>query len=332
MRTRAPGVLLSIALIGSVAIALPPGSAPPDEVVSLVKIATGDDLLVTPASGGIVIGGERHLFETVGFDTVETDDDGETPALIGVFANESGFVVLPVDDKKVRLLGVVMLILDGDELIDQHASVYEIERLPDARGMQDGVGLGAAGVLLGEGDREISYALAIDIGAGTSTFRIEGDTAYLNGDLGSITYRQVRHLIENHPEVVRIVFERVPGSVNDEVNVLTGRLVRNAGYATELLPQSVISSGGVDLFLAGEERVVADGARIGVHSWGDPGGDTEPADLPRDHPAHAHHVSYFSEIMPNGVEFYFYTLRAAAFEDIHWMAPGEISHWGLATD
>lgn len=278
MRYGAFGVLLVVSWMSSGVFGGAPEGDPPAELVSLVEIATGDHLLTTPASGGIILDGEEHRFELTGFDSIDNGTGEETPALIGVFADESGFVVLPVDYEKGRLEGVVILILDGDEFVDQSADSHEIEREPDGPGQEDGVCFGAHGTLIGDGS-EIVYSLAIDVSAGTSTFRIEGDTAYLNGDLGSITYRQVSYLIENHPEVSRLVFEDVPGSVHDEVNVQTGRLIRGAGYTTELCANSVVSSGGVDLFLAGEKRIIADGARIGVHSWGDPAGEIVPTEI-----------------------------------------------------
>ena len=60
---------------------------------------------------------------------------------------------------------------------------------------------------------------------------------------------------------------QISGSVNDAVNMHTGRLLRKNGFTTKLLSDSDIASGGVDLFCAGAKRIVEKGAKIGVHSW-----------------------------------------------------------------
>ncbi|RNC82745.1 MAG: hypothetical protein ED559_13525 [Phycisphaera sp.] len=295
------------------------------DVYKLITPSAGDEILTQSASGGIKFYSKTHAFEYVGFEIVEDDEGKEIPALIGVFNNETGFIILPVDFENEQLSGSAIMILDEEAFIDDSAEVHKMGNATEE------IRFGVSGTLISEAGESVPFALAIAGGAGTSTFRIEGNTVYLNGDLGSGTYHQIVYLTKHHPEVDRIVFEDVPGSVNDEINVMTGRLIRNANYTTELLADSQISSGGVDLFLAGSTRIIAEGARIGVHSWGDPAEDIEPAKLPRSHPAHKHQVDYFSEIMDNGVEFYFYTLEAAAFDDIHWMSQEEISAWKLAT-
>lgn len=106
-------------------------------------------------------------------------------------------------------------------------------------------------------------------GLGASELLVEGNEALLSGTLGSMTYEQVKNLIANHPEVKTITFTEVEGSVNDEANMHTGQIIREAGLNTRLLPDSEIASGGVDLFCAGVKRLIADGAKLGVHSWSD---------------------------------------------------------------
>ena len=170
-------------------------------------------------------------------------------------------------------------------------------------------------------------------GLGDSTITVTGDVATLNGTLGTKSYAQVAELLKDHPNVKTLVLGAVPGSVNDDVNMHTGRLVRNAGLTTKVLDTSEIASGGVDLFAAGQRRIVEDGARIGVHSWCCVS-DLTAIELPEEHPAHGAQLAYFTEILgaERGPEFYFYTLRSAEFDDIHWMSATEIQTWGLATE
>jgi hypothetical protein len=168
-------------------------------------------------------------------------------------------------------------------------------------------------------------------GLGASELLIEGNEALLSGTLGSVTYEQVKNLLANHPEVKTITFTEVEGSVNDEANMHTGRIIREAGLNTRLLPDSEIASGGVDLFCAGVKRSIADGAKLGVHSWSD--GVFDGLRYPEDHPAHQYQLEYFTKMLgaDHGPKFYFYTLSAAAADNIHWMSQTELQQWRIAT-
>ena len=169
-------------------------------------------------------------------------------------------------------------------------------------------------------------------GIGDTTIKVSEDKAYLNGTLGTKTYQQIKDLIRNHPEVTILVLDQVPGSVNDDVNMHTGRIIREAGLTTELLPSSVIASGGVDLFCAGKQRIIAKGAKLGIHSWG--AEDFEGSDFPKDHPIHQYQIAYFTMCLgpQQGPEFYFKTLTAAPANDIYWMTENDLAYWRLATD
>lgn len=171
------------------------------------------------------------------------------------------------------------------------------------------------------------------IGAGTSKLEIRGDEAYLSGSLGTITYQQIKDLVKQHPDVKTIVLTHITGSVNDAVNMHTGELIRDNGIATKVLSYSDIASGGVDLFCAGNKRIVNNGAKIGVHSWCCFNGITADK-LPKNHPAHKEQLAYFKKMLGEiiGPGFYFYTLKSAAFDDIHYMKKNEIIKWNVATE
>lgn len=169
-------------------------------------------------------------------------------------------------------------------------------------------------------------------GAGTSKLEIKGNEAFLSGDLGTITFHQIERMIAEHPEVKTLVLTQISGSINDQINVHTGRLVRKAGLTTKVLANSEIASGAVDLFCAGKERIVEKGARIGIHSWCCLN-DLTAIELPKDHPAHQDQIQYFTIMMgpENGPAFYFKTLEAAEFDDIYWMTDQEIIDWKVST-
>ncbi len=170
------------------------------------------------------------------------------------------------------------------------------------------------------------------MGAGTSNLIVEGKEAFLSGTLGTITYHQIKNVIDNHREVETIVLKHVRGSINDEVNMHTGRILREAGLNTKVLGESHIASGGVDLFAAGVKRTVIEGAKLGVHSWA--GDDVKGDELPKEHPAHQYQLRYFRQMLGDklGPDFYFYTLASAPAEDIYYMSDKEIQDWTLCTD
>ncbi len=167
------------------------------------------------------------------------------------------------------------------------------------------------------------------IGGGSSEIQIEGNNVYLNGTLGTRTYNQIFQLIAENPEVNTIVEVDVSGSVNDDINVQTGRLIRQAGMDTYVPGNGSIASGGVDLFSAGVNRTIEFGATIGVHSWSD--GNTQASDLPEDSPLHNDQIAYFNEMLGSslGRDFYFFTINAAPADSIHNMSQEEITRWQL---
>ena len=181
--------------------------------------------------------------------------------------------------------------------------------------------------------------------AGSSRIRVEGTKAYLEtdyhineqvsikgaGGLGTRAYNQIFDIIQNHPEVTTIVEGHISGSIHDDINMQTGRLIRKAGLATHITKDSDISSGGVDLFCSGKIRTMEDGAKVGVHSWS--GDDVEAGELPIDSPLHKNQIDYFTEMLgsPIGKEFYFYTINAAPADDIYQMDRAEMEAYMLLT-
>ena len=184
-------------------------------------------------------------------------------------------------------------------------------------------------------NEEFDVTLVINeslIGGGSSSLTVNGTDATLNGDLGTSTYAQIRNLIAEHPEVTRLVLEEISGSVNDAINVHTGRLVRAAGIATHVPSHGDVNSGGVDLFAAGATRSVDEGGILGVHSWCCKDGVTADK-LPTSDPAHGTQLTYYREMLDEqGESFYFFTLTAAPFDGIHPMTREEMKRFGLISE
>lgn len=168
------------------------------------------------------------------------------------------------------------------------------------------------------------------ISAGSSRITVSGSKATLTGDLGTLTYLQIQKLLKTSPQVDTLVIAAVNGSLNDEINVHTGYLVRKAGLNTEIPQNGYAYSGGVDLLLSGVKRSVANNAEVGVHSWCCVDNQTA-AELPQSHAAHQSLVDYSQAMLgyEKGKAFYFYTLKAAPFDDVHLMTRKEMKTYGV---
>jgi hypothetical protein len=155
------------------------------------------------------------------------------------------------------------------------------------------------------------------------------DTVFMNGVIGSDTLDVMKKLFNAYPQIKLVVMQNVPGSMDDEINLLASREIRNRGIATHIPADGMVASGGTDMFLAGTKRTIELGAKLGVHSWSD--GDKGGNEYPRDHEEHAKYLGYYKE-MGIASEFYWYTLDAADADDIHWMTESEIVQYGVLTD
>lgn len=162
-----------------------------------------------------------------------------------------------------------------------------------------------------------------------ASFTVDGTDAVMVGVIGSTTPDDVQTLIDEHPDVTRIVLLDVPGSIDDEANIEAARLVRRAGLTTHVPADGVIASGGVDFFLAGATRTFDDGAMFGVHSWAAGTGEAG-ADVPRDDPQHRLYLDFYAEVGIDA-EFYWFTLTAAPPEGVHYMTADELTTHRFAT-
>ena len=160
-------------------------------------------------------------------------------------------------------------------------------------------------------------------------FRVRGHLAYMNGEIKSDIGTQLDAMLAAHPQVDTIVLEEVPGSSDDEANLAAARKVHQKGLKTMILSGGEVASGGVDFFLAGKERSIADGALIGVHSWaGD--GINNAATLPKGASEHDLYEDFYKEISIDP-DFYWFTIQAADAENIHWMRSSEVNLYGIST-
>lgn len=163
-----------------------------------------------------------------------------------------------------------------------------------------------------------------------AAFKVDGDRALMSGVIDGTTPKQVQTLIDDHPNVKTIVMQQVDGSADDEANLMAARLVRKHGFHTHVPADGEIASGGTDFFLAGATRTVAEGAKLGVHSWATGDGLTGDQ-VPKDDPQHKLYLDYYAE-MGIPADFYWFTVQAAPAEDMHWMTMAEIEQYQMVTE
>lgn len=162
----------------------------------------------------------------------------------------------------------------------------------------------------------------------TAVFEVKGDRAMMSGVIAADTPARVLRLIFEAPRVRIIEMRHVPGSIDDEANLRAARYIRQFGFTTLIRSDGMIASGGTDFFLAGVERYIEPGARLGIHSWGGPG--YQGKDVPRDDPQHRLYLDFYAE-MGIPAAFYWRTLEAAPAEDIHWMTEDELNTYQCRT-
>ncbi|RXM40691.1 alpha/beta hydrolase [Chryseobacterium sp. CH21] len=156
------------------------------------------------------------------------------------------------------------------------------------------------------------------------TIEVKGKKAFINGTIGETFYHLFVKTLNKNPQLETIVMLEIPGSVNDEWNIKSCLLLSEKGLNTELLNNSIVESGGTDLFVSGKKLIIADGAKIGVHSWG--GDKIVAAELPKNHPEHKMFLDFYDKVKVDS-SFYWYTLNAAPAEGMHFMTKSEIEKY-----
>ena len=159
-------------------------------------------------------------------------------------------------------------------------------------------------------------------------FTVENGRIVANGVIDRSSLEAFRRVAAEHPGARTLVLQHIDGSADDEANLELGRMVRRAGFTTLVPAGGLVASGGTDLFLAGMDRVLEQGACVGVHSWSD--GVRDGDSVPRTSPSHAPYLEYY-RFMGIPDAFYWFTLRSAPAWDIHWMSRSEAEEYGTAT-
>ena len=161
----------------------------------------------------------------------------------------------------------------------------------------------------------------------------DSTTIFMDGDMGSRVDEKFENLIEDYPNIKLVTFGECPGSRDDEAMIRAATLLRNSGINTHLLSTSIIESGAVDFYLAGNTRTSEPGSLIGVHAWSD--GNKSATDYPEEDLAHQLYIQYYifcGFTVEDAKELYIYFIHAAPPDDIHYMTEEEIEDYHMTTN
>lgn len=130
--------------------------------------------------------------------------------------------------------------------------------------------------------------------------------------------------MKKHPEIKTLVLNNIPGSINDEWNMKACHLIYTKGLETQLLENSIVESGGTDLFVSGKKLHIAKGAKIGVHSWD--GAEKPAISYPKTHDENKMFLDLYRQVEID-TAFYWFTLKAAPPQEMHYMTEKEIEFY-----
>ncbi|MCL6251459.1 alpha/beta hydrolase [Altererythrobacter sp. KTW20L] len=160
-------------------------------------------------------------------------------------------------------------------------------------------------------------------------FRVLGNgRAALVGVTDFHSPRQFAAMLAAYPGIDTLEFVECPGTYDDRANLALGRMIRVAGIAAVVPEGGSVRSGAVELFLAGAERSISDGAEFAVHAWLDDRG-MGAHDYAADSPEHAKYLAYYREMgmaADEAARFYAMT-NSVPFEDALWLTGEEMRDW-----
>ena len=158
---------------------------------------------------------------------------------------------------------------------------------------------------------------------------VEDSIAYAYGGTDHHSFADVRRQLDENPQIETIVLRNVPGTTHLGENARIAQMIRARGINTHLENTSFIASGGVDLFLAGQERTMECGARIGVHSWQDSKGES-PRTL--GHDPLEERMERFHASLDVDPDFYAFARDAAPHRALYFLNRDDLTRFNLLTD
>lgn len=139
---------------------------------------------------------------------------------------------------------------------------------------------------------------------------------------------QFQAMMAAYPGISMIEMIEVPGTEDDRANLKLGRMIRERGLTTYVPAGGSVRSGGVELFLAGKQRVADPGAEFAVHAWADEDG-REATDYSDNAPENRAYVDYYVEMgMPAARARSFYAMtNSVPNGDAKWLTGIDMGRW-----
>ncbi|OJW66608.1 MAG: hypothetical protein BGO57_08710 [Sphingomonadales bacterium 63-6] len=160
-------------------------------------------------------------------------------------------------------------------------------------------------------------------------FRVIDDShAALLGITDDRSPAQFAAMLRDYPGIAILEMIECPGTFDDIANLRLGRMIRAAGIATRVPRGGSVRSGAVELFLAGANRSIEDGASFAVHAWEDDSG-RQASDYPASAPENRKYIAYYRDMGMSAQQaqaFYAMT-NSAPFEKARWLSAGEMRSW-----
>lgn len=165
----------------------------------------------------------------------------------------------------------------------------------------------------------------------SARFRAEGMTLIMRGTIDDTTSKRLQKVLDENPGISTLVLDQVPGGTEFRHVTAVGRLVRQRRIQTRIPQQGIVLMGGLDVFLAGTQRSITLGARVGIFAWQSNDSEGNPIDassLPRTHPLHRPYLDYYQSI---GVDpdFYWFVLKKGEDGELYWLSLEERKRFGL---
>lgn len=172
-----------------------------------------------------------------------------------------------------------------------------------------------------------AHVPALAEGQAYGPFRVVDAThAALVDATDGATPAQFLAMLRDHPGIAAIEMLECPGTDDDTANLKLGRMIRAAGIATHVPADGSVRSGAVELFLAGAERRIDDGAEFAVHAWRDSDG-LGPRDFAADSPVNRAYLDYYHEMGIADPRGFYDMTNAAPNADARWLSAQDMRKW-----
>ncbi len=139
---------------------------------------------------------------------------------------------------------------------------------------------------------------------------------------------QFQAMLRAYPGIALIEMIECPGTEDDRANLKLGRMIHARGISTHVPAGGSVRSGGVELFLAGKNRIADPGAEFAVHSWADEDG-REAKDYADSAPENRAYIGFYEEMgmaQPQARAFYAMT-NSVPNAQAKWLTAAEMGQW-----